>query len=245
MNWSNTLTDDRAIQAAQNNADLYGLVFQSHGLRYDRLTYAFVGRDQPPPYYPNLTTLCPDRSSDIVDTLRQLSERFAGKIGFKDSFSRIDFSKYGFELLFEASWIWRDQASGGMPPGWAIVQSAADLVAWEESWKANGSPTDIQMFTPGLLNQPDIAFLGKRDADGAFTCGAIVNKSAGCAGLSNVFAQSPNAKTFAEASAAASAVFEDLPLVGYETGQELEFALACGFESVGDLRIAKANRAFL
>lgn len=239
------MTDDRAIQAAKNNAALYGLVFQSHRLRFDRLAYAFVGRDQPPPYYSNLTTLCPDSSSDIVDTLRQLSERFAGKVGFKDSFSRIEFSEYRFQLLFEASWIWRDQASDGMPKGWAVVQTATELVAWEESWKTNGSPTDIHMFKPSLLSQPDIAFLGKRDAGSPYTSGAIVNRSSDCAGLSNVFAQMPSAKTFAEASAAASTVFGDLPLVGYEKGKELEFALACGFEPVGDLRIAKANRAFL
>jgi hypothetical protein len=239
------LTDDRAIQAAQNNADLYALVFQSHGLRFDRRAYAFVGRDQPPPYYSNLTTLCPDRSSDILDTLRQLSERFGGKIGFKDSFSRIDFSKFGFQLLFEASWIWGDQAPAQMPPGWDIVQKEADLAAWEESWKAHGSPTEVQMFKPSLLSEPDIAFLGKRDASGPYTSGAIVNRSADCAGLSNVFAQTPNAKTLAEASAAAGAVFGDLPLAGYERGKELEFALACGFEPVGDLRIAKATRAFL
>lgn len=238
------MVDSRALQAAQNNADLYALVFHAHGLRFARRAYAFVGLDQPPPYYSNLTTLACDHSEDVLDTLRDLSNRFGGKIGFKDSFSEIEFHDFGFQLLFEASWIWRDPSAADMPAGWDVVQTQADLLRWESAWKAQGSPTPMHMFRPSLLSQPAIAFLGRRDARGEFICGAIANRSSDCAGLSNIFAVSPEPHIVAEASAAASAVFGDLPLVGYENGKDLDFALACGFETVGTLRIAKAESAF-
>lgn len=239
------MVDSRALQTAANNADLYALVFEAQELRFDRYVYAFVARDQPPPYYSNLTVLSPDHSGDVLDTLAQLSACFDGKIGFKDSFCQINVAQNGFDLLFKASWIWRDAAPAQMPRGWDVVQNEAELSDWEDAWKACGSPTSVHMFRPDLLTRSDIAFLGKRDAKGDFSCGAIVNTSAHCAGLSNVFAVEPSAHAFAEASAAAGAVFPELPLVGYEAGDPLAHAIACGFEPVGELRIFNAENAVL
>ena len=239
------MVDNRALQAAANNADLYALVFEAQELRFDRYIYAFVARNQPPPYYSNLTVLSPDHSGEILDVLAQLSTCFDGKIGFKDSFCQFDVAQNGFDLLFKAAWIWRYAAPAQMPPSWDVVQNEADLADWEAAWKACGSPTSVHMFRPALLTCSNIAFLGKRDAKGGFSCGAIANASADCAGLSNVFAVAPNTHAFAEASTAASAVFPELPLVGYETGNSLAHARACGFETDGALRILKADKAFL
>lgn len=238
------MSDSHAILAAQNNADLYALMFQAHGLDFDRRDYAFVGLDMPPPYYSNLTILEPGRSEDILDTLRQLSTRFGGRIGFKDSFCELEFHNFGFQLLFEATWIWRAPRNVGLPPGWEVVITDAELMRWETAWKAHGSPTPVHVFRPGLLSKPTIAFLGKCDGRGDYICGAIANASRDCVGLSNIFAVAPDAQSFAEASAAAEAVFGDRPLVGYENGRDLEDANACGFEPVGTLRIAKAENAF-
>jgi len=237
------MVDNRAVQAAANNADLYALVFETLGLRFDRYEYAFVARDQPPPFYSNLTVLTPVHTEEVLATLAQLSTRFDGKIGFKDSFCQFDVAQNGFSLLFKACWIWREAAVMQMPSGWNVVQNEADLSDWEAAWKACGSPTPVHMFRPDLLSRPDIAFLGKRDDAGYFSCGAIVNASADCAGLSNVFAVEPNAQTFAEASTAASAVFPKIPLVGYETDDPSAHARACGFDTVGELRILKAENA--
>jgi len=237
------MVDDRALQAAANNADLYALIFESHGLRFDRYKYAFVARDRPPPYYSNMTVLSPDHSDEVMNILAQLSERFSGKVGFKDSFCQIDVAQNGFSPLFDASWIWRSATPALMPLGWEVVQNEADLSNWESAWKACGSPTPVQMFRPGLLVCADIAFLGKRGDTGDFSCGAIANASADCVGLSNVFAVEPSALTFVEASAAACAAYPKLPLVGYENGEPLAHATGCGFDTVGKLRILTAENA--
>lgn len=97
--------DQRAIMAAHNNADLYEAMFSSQGLRYQRLPIAFVGRDRPPPYYSNLTTLSPDRTDEVTEHIRVLARRFDGAVGVKDSFCRLELEAQGFETLFGASWI--------------------------------------------------------------------------------------------------------------------------------------------
>ena len=59
-----------------------------------------------------------------------------------------------------------------------------------------------------------------------------MNLSEDCAGLSNVFGPAP----FADATRAAAAMAADLPLVGYESGSQLDAATAAGFAQTGTLR---------
>ena len=45
------MTDPRAIMAAQTNADWYAMMFDVHGLRYQRTSGAFCANDTPPSYH--------------------------------------------------------------------------------------------------------------------------------------------------------------------------------------------------
>jgi len=235
--------DERAIIAASNNADLYAAMFASHGLGYERLAYAFVGKDRPPPFYSNLTVLAPGHAGDVGLQLRALAQTFKGAVGLKDSFCELDLGSSGFETLFGASWIWRDAESQAGPSGWERITDEAGLKLWEEAWKQSGSPTPHCMFPPRLLERPGIVFLGHR-AGGQFEAGCIANISETCVGISNVFSRSPSEGVFAQATAAVASVAPKLPIAGYESGKDLDHARAAGFRTVGDLRIlvARATR---
>ena len=70
---------------------------------FERVPYAFVGHDRPPPYYSNLTTLDPDHTYAIPQELARFALKFGGVLGLKDSFCLLELEKNGFETLFEAS----------------------------------------------------------------------------------------------------------------------------------------------
>ena len=234
--------DQRAIIAAGNNADLYAAMFDVHGLAYERPPHAFVGKDRPPPFYSNLTVLSPGHADEIVLRLRDLAQAFDGAIGLKDSFSELNLGPNGFDVLFGASWIWREAGPQAGPGAWERVETGADLVLWEAAWKLSGSPTPQRMFTDGLLERPDIALLGLRRGEG-FAAGCIANISDACVGISNVFSRSPDDDVFAQAACAVASVAPHLPIAGYESGSDLKQAREAGFATVGDLRILVARAA--
>lgn len=233
--------DERAILAANNNADLYEAMFQAWALRYERRPSAFVGRDRPPPFYSNLTVLAPGARDEIISHLRGLALRFGGSVGFKDSFCEFDHRASGLSLLFQASWIWRSPSAG---PGsdWLKVGHQLELEEWEAAWKRAGSPTDHKMFRNSLLRDDRLTFLYKREA-GQVVSGCIANLSDGCVGISNVFSLADEVGSFAEATAAVASMNPRLPIAGYARGPRLIAALQAGFEATGDLRILNAQDA--
>jgi hypothetical protein len=234
--------DERAIVGARNNADWYETVFAAHGLRYERLPYAFVGYDPSPRYYSDLTVLAPDQTDPIVTELAKSAARFGGNVGVKDSFCQLELEDNGFQPLFSASWIWRAGQSPSMLSGWTIVCDPGELIVWEEDWKRNGSPTDNRMFPEAILDRQDTFFLGRKSGS-RFEAGCIANLSDDCIGLSNVFADIPSEKFFAEAANAAASIGEDHPVVGYESGKDLDYAISAGFRTVGRLRILASKDA--
>ena len=228
--------DTRAQLAVQNSADWYEAVFTAHGLSFERTPYAFVGGSRPPRYYSNLVVLDPTCRNEVVARLSELAERFDGEIGLKDSFCTLDLEPYGFRTLFEASWIWRAPRDCPLPDGWTRIEQSAELAHWEDAWKRNGSPTPQTVFPDAMLAQPGVVFLGRRGEAG-FEAGCIANRSEGCMGLSNVFAERDPGAAFSQAADAVASLDGALPTVGYESGADLDHALAADFETVGPLRV--------
>lgn len=235
--------DERAIMGARNNADLYEAVFTSQGLSFERLEYAFVGKDQPPPYYANLTVLKPSHANDILLKAKELAHMFDGKVGLKDSFCDLKLEAHGFRVLFSSSWIWREARGAASSSPWQKIENEADLYLWEDVWKECGSPTEHHMFPPEILRRPDIHIFGNK-VDGRFEAGCIANTSSDCVGLSNVFSKTSSNRIFADAAVAAEGVDPEKPIVGYESGESLTHAQNTGFATVGDLRILIADAAF-
>ena len=119
--------------AAHNNADLYEAVFSSHGLRYERLPFAFVAKDQPPPYYAHLTALFHKAQNDICRQFKDVVQRFSGRAVMKDSFCQMDAQSEGLEVLFDASWIWFGKDKQRPSCTWKRVKSNSDLQLWQDA----------------------------------------------------------------------------------------------------------------
>lgn len=228
--------DIRAISGAKNNADWYEALFSAHGLRYRRLSFAFIAEDVPPPYYSKLTVLSPNENEKILPELASLAREFDGVLDVKDSFCQLDLDQNAFETLFDASWVWRGPCQACLPAGWKKLSNPNDLLMWEESWKWNGSPTDQSVFPESLLTREDVNFFGLKASD-RFVAGCIANRSTDCIGLSNVFAETPSETFHAQAADAAASINNELPVVGYESGDELVLAHQAKFDTVGQLRV--------
>lgn len=140
------------------------------------------------------------------------------------------------------------------PMAWDVITAPGDLPAWAAARGAE--PGDYGPFRPELLTDDTTHFLRARPATGTapapapaparnVLAGAIATLSGGeVIGLSNVFT-GPDAATFgvgprdtwAGCVSAMTARWPGLPVVGYESGADLEAALANGFRAAGPLRV--------
>jgi hypothetical protein len=177
-----------------------------------------------PRFYPNLVTTArladPAEQLTAVRILRDAD--LPGHWAVKDSFSTLDLAPLGFDLLFEAQWIRRDSA-----PDLATHSG----LRWARTTEGN------RLLPATLFADPDIAmFTGSRD--GEVVAGGIANRAENVVGLSNVFTQVGGAvSVWTDLAALAATTFPGVPLVGYESGDDLEAAQAAGFELGEKLRI--------
>ncbi|MEV8531966.1 hypothetical protein [Streptomyces sp. NPDC051211] len=227
-------SDPIRVLAARNNAEWCAAVCRAYGLDTSLGGQVWTSARRTPPLYPDAVTLDPRATADAlvagIDTA-------APGCSVKDSFACLDLTGHGFDVLFEAQWIHRPAET---PPAtaaadalgaraWRQVRTAAELTAWEVAW-ADGESTGL--FRPELLSEEDIAFLYAEE-QGRIVAGAVANRSAGAVGLSNVFGD----RAWSFAPAAAATLWPGLPLVGYESGEDLDTAVRHGFAPAGPLRI--------
>ena len=87
-------------------------------------------------------------------------------------------------------------------------------------------------FPVALLEEPDVVVLG--DEAGR----AVLNYAARCVGVTNLMSRADTMDPAWHAVLAATREhFPGKPLVGYETGEDLEVALRNGFTTLGPLRV--------
>jgi len=154
--------------------------------------------------------------------------------------------------LFEAQWLHRRAALA--PPlarvgdvRWQSLSRAAELNDWETAWSGEAAvngDAPSRIFLPSLLNDPNLSFIAAYRAQ-RIVAGAIANRAADAVGLSNLFVRDTDADRLRAACVAAVIdAFPRLPIVGYESGDDLESALALGFEPLCRLRIwTSANQS--
>jgi hypothetical protein len=213
-------------RAVHNNAEWCDAVCKARGrptVRDERLWTC----DRPPRLYPDIVTL--DRSTTVDDVLAVIGRSLPGR-SVKDSFASLDLEPAGFRVLFDATWICRQPASGAArdhgSSGWTAVTARDTLAVWRE---ASDAP-----LPDALLVRADVVILRN---DG-LSAGGVLNRSDDVVGLSNVFG--PPAEVDATWSAcvrSAAERFPGLPVVGYERGEALEVASRQGFEPIGPLRV--------
>ncbi|MFO1080608.1 MAG: hypothetical protein U1E23_08285 [Reyranellaceae bacterium] len=194
---------------------------RAHGVPGRFLPQLWVNAQPVPRFYPNAVTLSAS-DDDLAEQRSAIELLVASNLptrwAVKDSFARLDLTRQGFEVLFEASWI-RGAWTGPAP--------ATDIVWSRETAGGDGLPWDDANFA---------LFRGRRGFQ--VVAGGMLYRAAGVVGLSNVVAESADAVTVWRSLAVlASQAFPRLPLVGYESGGELQAALDAGFEIGDPLRV--------
>ena len=177
-----------------------------------------------PRFYPNAVTLAPGDAAvseqrGTIDIL--LKSNLPGRWSVKDSFNTLDLSRRGFDLLFDAQWIRQ------LP---LLVARTSSGLAWQRV-------AESEAFPAALFKDENFAmFAGRRD--GEVVAGGTFYKAENVVGLSNVVAEPDDAvAVFRDLAALAANTFPGLPLLGYESGNELRAATSAGFEPGDKLRI--------
>ena len=181
----------------------------------------WVNAEPVPRFYPNAVTLTHDEAAigEQRDTIGILvNSNLPGRWAIKDSFNTLELARSGFDVLQEASWI-----RSVMPTG-----SPSSDITWQR---------ETQGKTRLPYDDPEFAmFTGRRGF--GIVAGGMLYRAAGVVGVSNVVADSADAvSVWRSLSLLAARLFPRLPLVGYESGRELQAALDAGFEIGDALRI--------
>jgi hypothetical protein len=221
-------------RAALNNAEWCDAVACSQGIATELGPEAWIARTRTPPCYPDAVTLVADLA--LPDLLRRIDATAGCSI--KDSFASLDLQAHGFRVLFEARWIaQRLEASTAANDGagWVRVRDAAELAAWEAAWSGESDHTR-PLLRADLLALDTITVLAAHDAD-RIVAGAVLSRSAEVIGVGNLFSLHGRGQAWPGCLAFASAMYPGATLVGYESGDDLDIALAHGFEAQGPLRV--------
>ena len=173
-----------------------------------------------PRFYPNAVTLAVgDAAIEEQRTTVEILQKsnLPGRWSVKDSFNTLDLSRRGFDLLFDAKWI-----RSVMP-----AEGPSSDIVWTREEKGEGLPIDV----------PDFAmFKGRRGFK--VVAGFMLYRAEEVVGVSNVVAEAGDAPAvWRSLTLLAAQTFPRLPLVGYESGRELEAAVSAGFEAGDELRV--------
>src|SRR5262249_15319801 len=151
-----------------------------------------------------------------------LKSHIPGRWAVKDSFHALDIARLGFDVLFEANWIRKSHPRAG---------ATSSGLAWER-----GRQPSVDL-PAGLFSDANFAMFSARRG-GAVVAGGTFYRTETMVGLSNVVADAADEVAVWHDLAAISArEFPGLPVVGYESGDDLEAAHKAGFEVGDPLRV--------
>jgi hypothetical protein len=211
--------------AARNNAEWCSIICRHHGIESVMAADAWTAQRRTPDGYPDADVLAADVN---VDSLLARIDTGPG-CSVKDSFATIDLAPYGFRVLFEAFWIWRPASPvrADLPRGWMPVRTPRDL----DMWSTGRTPG---VFRTALLDEPDVRLFHRPMPAGGFA----LSGHAGVVGVSNVLCEpQARAAVWDAIIATASTTYPGRDLVGYESGDDLDAAVAAGFSCLGPLRV--------
>jgi hypothetical protein len=203
------VADERTLRAVANNAAWCDTVCRASGCGPSSSDDVWVNPDPSPPLFPNVISLAPSASGSALTAVLEVRDRLPGSWAVKDSFRSLELEGLGFEVLFDAEWLYRPFVGVDDVPGsWTLVADTRDL-------------------PEALLDDPEVGFFSTEGAD------VIANRAGGAVGLSNATGTGVDRACLA----AVESLWPGLPLVGYAHGDELKAMIGLGFEPVGGLRV--------
>jgi hypothetical protein len=228
------MQDDRNNLAALNNAEWCAAVWRSHGLPVEQAHGMWFCSRPTPQYYPNIVTV--DAGADpAIQTgfIAELARDNDLDLSVKDSFSCLNLSLAGFQILFDARWLCRRQSAPPVVTGaldWRRIVDGPGLAAWEQAWRGT-HPESQRIFRAGLLEDQRVCVLAGFDEMDMICAGGIAYDAAGATGVTNIFG---SRQQFLNAVVA---LFGPTEIVCYEHGQDLAHAVDLGFVELGGLRV--------
>jgi hypothetical protein len=229
------MTEDALIRAAaRNNAEWCAAMSRAHGVPSRFGEQAWTAPTRTPIFYPDAVTLIAD--ADAVAVVAAIDAGADASI--KDSFADLDLTWAGFEVLFDAHWLYRpaDAPVSGCDLDWERVTDAGALRAWSAGWDGGGGHEEL--FRPALLDDPATSVLAGLRSDGSLAGGAVATRSDEVVGISNLFAVDGDAVgMWPLVLGAVRALCPELPVVTYDHGDEVIGALRHGFRRLGPLRV--------
>lgn len=228
--------------AVRDNARWCDLLTRTHGARGTTDADAWTSPTRTPPGYPDAVVL--RRGVDSTALLSRVDTSTAG-CSVKDSYADLDLSAYGFRELFSATWIGRAWTARPPSPaaGWHRVDRAtgwqrvdrATLAAWETAWA--GAPPSDPLFRPELLEAPGLTVLAAWRG-GEVVAGCVLTAGDAAVGVSNLFVREGRPRTaWQHVLDWIAAHHPGVPVVGYETGDDLTAAVDAGLSPLGPLRV--------
>jgi hypothetical protein len=187
-----------------------------------------------PQYYPNIVTVDAGADSAIQSEFSaELARDTDLDLSVKDSFSSLNLSLAGFQILFDARWLSRRQSA---PPAvvsaldWRWIGDEPGLAAWEQAWRGT-DPGSQRIFRAELLKDQRACILAGFDEMDMIRAGGIAYDAAGATGVTNIFG---SRRQFLNAVVTLLAPTE---IICYERGQDLAHAVDLGFAQLGGLRV--------
>jgi hypothetical protein len=234
---------DLAAVAARNNAEWCDAVCRTHGITGEFAADAWTSARRTPPLYPEAVILARGASAAAV-----LARVDAGaEVTVKDSFCDLDLEREGFDVLFDATWVCRPTAPGSatLPAStagragqvtWRTVTAAGMFATWLFAW-SRFNPGQERVLLSTLLDDPSVSVLAAVHDD-EVVAGGIVNQSASCLGISNLFDGTGDALATLEGFAdAAAGIASGLPVVGYVSPEAVDAVAQVGFTPIAPLRV--------
>lgn len=226
---------DRIAQMAANNAAWINMAVSALGISGEFTPVLWQNVNDMPPIFPNADTLG-GTIAQKMSAIEQLVETRSGRVvAIKDSWAELDLSPLGFDILFEAHWLYRHPHPLPIPQSDLDIEpiTTADRLH-DFALACNGPDIPTEVYSPSLLNTPEITWLaGQKDRQ--IIAGVTAVKAEGLNGINNYFGESDLHKQ--HIIAAAINVFPDLPASTYTRTSSVPLFLDLGFETVGNLRI--------
>src|SRR5437867_2316393 len=95
-------------KAAYNNAVWCDTICRTHGTAGEFLDDIWINRRETPPFYPNAVTLSRNTSVQLKCIPNVIEAAIPSGLAVKDSFAALDLAPFGFRILLEADWVWRE-----------------------------------------------------------------------------------------------------------------------------------------